>query len=197
MTSGAIGYTSLASGNALFLRALPIPLASDLEFAAREANLEYVPEPLGEVFGIDKRAKALGLESAVAVGLILFVSSWLAKKILDEVYDIKLKPIIRRAIQRADDIVIFGDKKHSLIFLVGIYHQDKETLVLVALKAKDKAELLKDLEMINNVHAAARQMVEKSECLAPLHLYVVENGKVNVEPIHLTNMQEAYERIGT
>jgi hypothetical protein len=196
VTGSTVGYTGISSGNASFLRAFPIPLASDIELVAKETEIEYESIQTIDVFSVDKRPKAMGMESIAVAGIILFIGSWFAKKLLDEIYDLKLKPVIRRAIQRADEVIIFGAKKHSLIFLVGIYHRDKEKLVLVAVKTKDKTELLSGLEKIKDVHAIARQKVEMLKYHAPLHLYVIENGKVNIEPIQLDNMQEAYERIG-
>jgi len=197
VNSSTIGYSIVSVGNSRFFRALAIPFASDMELLAKGTELSYEPVPDDEVFAVDTRQKAIGTETAVAVGIVLFVGSWFAKKILDEIYDIKLKPIIRNVIQKADEIVISGARKRGLSFVVGIHHQDKQTLVLVVLKTKEKNELLGNLETIRNVHAAARQNVEQSKYDAPLHLYVIEDGKVNVEPIQLRSMQEAYERIGT
>jgi hypothetical protein len=197
MNSTEIGYSVLSSGNARFLRALPIPLASNMEMIAEDAGLKYAPFPEDEVFAFDARPKAIGTETAAAVGILFFVGSWLVSKILDEIYDIKLKPIIRNLIQKADEIVIFGSKKRALSFVIGIYHQDKQKLVLVVLKSTDKEDFLSKIEMISNVHAAARQNVEQPKYEAPLHLYVIEDGEVNSEPIQLNNMQQAYEHIGT
>ena len=197
MNSEGIGYSVLSLGNAGFLRALPIPLASDIEQIAEDAGLEYGPVPENELFAVDARPKAIGTETAAAVGVLLFVVSWLASKILDEIYDIKLKPIIRNLIQRADDIVIFGSKKRALSFVIGVYHKDREKLVLVALKGTEKVDILGKLDMIKNVHMVARQNMEKPEYEASLHLYIIEGGEVNVEPIQLSNLQQAYERIGT
>lgn len=197
MNSSEIGYSVLSSGNAQFLRALPIPLAADMEVIADDSGLKYTPVPEDDVFVVDTRPKAIGAESAAAVGILLFVGSWLASKVLDEIYDIKLKPIIRNLIHKADEIVIFGSKKRGLSFLIGIYHQDKQKLVLVALKCREKEDLIGNLELIRNVHLAARQNVDQPKYGAPLHLYIIESGEVNVEPIQLNNMQQAYERIST
>ena len=197
MNSSEIGYSVLSSGNAQFLRALPIPLAEDLEVIAQDSGLKYTPIPEDKVFVVDARSKAIGAESAAAVGILLFVGSWLASKVLDEIYDIKLKPIIRNLIHKADEIVIFGSKKRALSFLIAIYHQDKQKLVLVALKCREKEDLVGNLELIRNVHMAARQNVDQPKYRAPLHLYIIESGEVNVEPIQLNNMQQAYERIST
>lgn len=196
MNSTGIGYAVLSSGNARFLRALPIPLASDMELIAKDAGLRYMPVPDDDIFAIDARPKAIGVETAATVGILLFVGSWLASRILDEIYDIKLKPIIRNLIQKADEIVIFGSKKRALSFVIGIYHEDKQKLVLVALKSAEKEGFLSKLEMIKNVHAVARQNVKQRKYDAPLHLYVIEDGAVNVEPIQLNNMRQAYEHIG-
>lgn len=195
MNSDSVGYTSVCAGDASFLRALPIPLASDLEVVAKEAEIKHENLPTIDVFAVDKRPKNLGLESAVAAGIILFVGSWFAKKLLDEIYDLKLKPVIRRVIQKSDEITIFGKKKRSFVFLVGVYYRDEEKLVLVALKAKDKAVLVNDLERIRDVHTSAYRKLTMPEYDRPLHLYVLENGQANVEPIQLRNMQEAYETI--
>jgi len=195
MNSEGIGYTVLSLGNAGFLRALPIPLASDIEQVAEDAGLEYGPVPETEVFAVDARPKAIGAEAAAAAGILLFGGSWLASKILDEIYDIKLKPIIRNLIEKADEIVIFGSKKHALSFVIGVYHKDRNILILVALKGTEKADILSKLEMIKSVHMVARQNMEKPEYRASLHLYIIEGGEVNIEPIQLSNLQQAYERI--
>lgn len=196
MNNIGVGYTVLASGNAQFLRALPVPLASEMELIAKDSGLSYGPVPEDDVFVLDTRPKAIGAETAAAVGILLFVGSWLASKILDEIYDIKLKPIIRNLIHKADEIVIFGSKKRALSFVIGIYHQDKQKLVLVALKGVEKESFINKFEMIKHVHVVARQNLEQHKYEAPLHLYVIEDGGVNVEPIQLNNMRQAYERIG-
>ena len=197
MNSDSVGYTSVCAGDASFIRALPIPLASDLEVVAKEAEIKHEDLPTSDVFAVDKRPKNLGFESAVAAGIVLFVGSWFAKKLLDEIYELKLKPAIRRVIQKADEITVFRAKKRFLVFLVGVYYRDKEKLVLVALKTKDKAVLVRDLERIRDVHTSAYRKLTRPEYNRPLHLYVVENGQVNLEPIQLNNMQEAYESIRT
>jgi len=192
-----IGYSILSSGNARFLRALPIPLASNLASIAEDSGLKYRQLPDDMVFAVDSRPKALGFEAAAAVGILLFVGSWFASKILDEIYDIKLKPIIRNVIQKADEIIIFGTRKRPLSFVVGINHQDIEKLVIVVLKTNEKGELLDKLEMIKNVHATARLNLEQAKYELPLLLYIIQDGRVNLEPIQLHNIQEAFERILT
>jgi hypothetical protein len=62
MNSSEIGYSVLSSGNAQFLRALPIPLTADMEAIADDSGLKYSPVPEDEVFVVDTRPKAIGAE---------------------------------------------------------------------------------------------------------------------------------------
>jgi hypothetical protein len=195
MKSNQLSYAILSSGNSKIFRAISIPLASNIETMADDAGLKHRPLPDNGVFTINSNPRAICTEGAAAVGILLFVGSWFASKILDEIYEIKLKPIIRKVIQKADEIELFSSKKHTFSFIVGIHYEDQGKLVIVALKTNKKNDLLENLEFINNFHTIALRNIEQTSDELPIHLYIVEDGKANQEPIRLNNLQEMHDRI--
>ena len=104
-----ISYSVAANGNSDFLRTIAIPLTEEL---GRLKETLYIEIPKKAAFEHDSTPKALDLTVAGFFGIVLFLPGWFAVKVLDEIYDIRIKPLIRKIIYKADSVEVFSKRKN-------------------------------------------------------------------------------------
>ena len=153
--------------------------------------------PDQRMFVQDARPKNIEILAAGIFGVLLFIPAWFAKKVLDEVYDLKLKPIVRGIIKKADEIEIFASRKKYKTFILSVFYEEYGTLVIVAVKEKTLDELASSLDKITAVHMWALATLQERRSPEPVHLYIVSDGKVNVKPYEHKVLASAYNQINT
>ncbi|MBL8856399.1 MAG: hypothetical protein JNK57_20705 [Planctomycetaceae bacterium] len=182
--SESIGYTIFASGDSEFFNAAPIPLADCFEAAFVNDDSPVFTSELPEFLSVDSRPKADGgVVLAGIVGVFAFFSAWLAKKVLDDVYEIKLRPSIRKALGAADDKLDGANAAKPKMLMVGFSYSDRQIFILIGIVGDSFEEILASEHMIRTVHENAIQWAEKNPSEFPIHLYIVDRGTTNVEPM--------------
>lgn len=192
-----IAFNIVVGGNSAFIRAFGIPLAEELEKVAEMLNMRLTAPPDQRMFVQDARPKNIEILSAGIFGVLLFIPAWFAKKVLDEVYDLKLKPIVRGIIKKADEIEIFASRKKYKTFILSVFYEEYGTLVIVAVKERTLDELASSLDKITAVHMGALATLQERRSPEPVHLYIVSDGKVNVKPYEHKILASAYDQINT
>jgi len=189
-----ISYSVTAGGNANFLRTFAIPLADEL---AKLEETRHVEIPEKNIFKHDSRPKNLDLVTAGFFGVVLFLPGWFAVKVIDEIYDIKIKPLVRKVIHKADSIEIFSKRKNKKVFALSVFHEGMDVLVIVAIKEESIKNLDAGLENLSSIHAAANNIIQTGKHKNEVHLYVLSEGKVNVQPYIHNNVESAHKQINT
>lgn len=184
-----VSFSVIGGGEAGFLRAFTIPLAEELE---RTPGLSRKPIPAIPLVAHDSRPKAIELPIAGIVGVLLFLPGWFALKVLNEVYDIKIKPVVRKVIEKADSIEVFASTKQFKVFTLEVFVEDRSVLIVLAAKEKALHALIGAVEHLPDLLPQALRFVEGHESKNEVHVYVLSEGQVNVVPSIHDNVKSAY-----
>jgi len=84
--------------------------------------------PEKDIFAIDSRVRNSDIVTAGIFGVLLFLPGWFALKVLDDLYEVKIKPKIQDIIKKADEIEIFKSSKKYFVHSLSIYHEELNVL---------------------------------------------------------------------
>jgi hypothetical protein len=189
-----ISISVVGGGNSAFLRAFTIPLAEDLEKIEGFGNK---PIPDKGVMEVDSRPKACDLPTIGFFGVLLFIPGWFAKKVLEELYEIKIRPAVRRIIKEADKIELFSSSKKSKVFTLQVFHEQSNVLLVLAAKEPSLRELASATSELPTLIPSAIQRIEQYGSENEVHLYVLSGGKVNAIPLIHRNLELALCQLNT
>lgn len=187
-----IKYQIIGSGDHRLFRNITIPLAEEIDSSIDDLVLHDSAD--GALFSADSRPMALD-SSTVLLGIAFAFPSWLAVKVLDVVFDLKIKPIVAGVIKKLDGIDIFPKKQIHKTFLIPIHYTDFDKAVAVAIKEKDIQNIILHLDQVKPIHQAALDNIDKEKRSKVIHLYVVTNGIVNPEPVICLSFEELMEKL--
>jgi len=193
----SIAFNIVVSGDSAFIRSFGVPLAEWLEKNAKALNMQLTELPNQELFYLDTHPKNIELSTVGIFGVLLFIPTWFAKKVLDEVYDLKIKPIVKGILKKADGVEIFSSKKKYKTFVFSMFYEEHNALIVVAIKEKSLDALASSLEIIPSVHVSALATLQEGNHKEPIHLYIVGKGKVNIRPYEHKVLASAFEQINT
>jgi hypothetical protein len=168
-------YTILTVGNSRFIRGVSVPLSEALEaeFPGRQVDLgeEEVRPPLPK--GVPVNALPTAFEAIV--GVLVFLGAWGAKRFLDDVYELTIRPHVRR-ILRTDHDATPSTAEAPRAFMLAIGHISQQRMVIVVAIAKSPTEFAQSEELIAQVHREACQLLEKGSRTEPVVLYAITAG---------------------
>jgi hypothetical protein len=163
----------LAFGQNIFVKEVAIPVGEVIEEVAKEypcaddVDLRIAPRPTAFLSGLD-----------ALIGISLFLGSWAGTKFLDEIYDAKLGPKIKKYFRPY--IEKRGtDKKYSIAILVR--KRVAGGSVLICCIGSTIEEIESSERHIPAVLTIAKELLDSSKENS-VYLYVIEGGKVNLEP---------------
>lgn len=189
-----INYSVLTQGNSTFIRAFSVPLAEELE---KLNSIKASDFPNRDVFAVDSSINNIDTAVAGIFGVLLFLPSWFAIKILDDLYEIKIKPRIQSIIKRADSIEIFKSQNKFFVHSFSIYHEELDVIVIVAAKEKGLDELYGAIEQLNNFVQTALNNLKTSPQESQVQLYILTEGRINVVPFIHENIESAIRQINS
>ncbi len=160
-------------------------------------GLSHKPIPTTPLFAHDSRPKAIELPIAGVIGILLFLPGWFALKVLNELYDIKIKPVVRKVIEKADSIEVFASKKQFKIFTLEVFVEDRSVLVVLASKEKALKSLIESAEHLPNLLPQALRFIEEHDSENEVHVYVLSEGRVNALPSIHENVESAHREFNT
>lgn len=171
----------LAFGQNIFMREVAIPAGEVIEKVAKEypcvddVDLNITPRPTAFLSGLD-----------ALIGIIIFIGGWAGNKFLDEIYDAKLGPVIKGYFQSY--IERRGiDKKYSLAILTR--KKGSSGAVLICCIGSSVEEIESSERHIPAALSVADELLGSSKYNF-VYLYVIENGKIGLEP----EVFESYEK---
>ena len=168
-------YMILTVGNSRFIRGVSVPLSEALEaeFPGRQVDLgeEEVRPPLPK--GVPVNALPTAFEAIV--GVLLFLGAWGAKRLLDDVYELTIRPHVRR-ILGADHDAALATAEVPRAFMLAIWHISQQRAVIVVAIGKSATEFAQSEELIAQVHREACQFLEQDSRTEPVVLYTIIAG---------------------
>lgn len=163
----------LVFGQNVFVKEVAIPIGEVIEEVAKEypctddAALRISPRHTAFISGLD-----------ALIGISVFLGGWVATKFLDEIYDAKLGPKIKEYlwpyIERHG-----SDKKYSLAILAR--KRGAGGSVLICCIGSSIEEIESSERHIPAALTIANELLDTSTGNS-VYLYVIESGKVNLEP---------------
>lgn len=188
----SITYTYFIGGQNPYMRAAIDAIGSELDPVLANTDWEESSEPM-------KSNKALylntrptmdaGIVSGVAIGLCLFIGGWAGNKLLDEIYEEKLREPLFRLLGEAFRKANLPPNKR-LEYQHVVTFEDIGLTILVRLLLNHENEIPESLNQMTHVHKLATEWIEKKGKGAPIHCYVISDGKCNVEPLFYSSLEE-------
>lgn len=163
----------LTVGQSVFVKEVAIPVGEVIEEVAKEypciddVDLKINTHPKAFLSGLD-----------ALIGIAVFLGSWAGTKFLDEIYDAKLGPIIKRHFRPYIE-KRGSDKKYSLAILAR--KRGAGGSVLICCIGSSIEEIESSERHIPVALTIAEELLDSSKDNS-VYLYVIENGKVNLEP---------------
>lgn len=163
----------LVFGQKNFIEEVAIPIGEVIDEVAKEypcaddATLRVSPRITAFISGLD-----------ALIGICVFLGGWAGTKFLDEIYDAKLRPKIKEYfwpyIEKHGD-----DKKYSLAILTR--KRGVGASVLICCIGSSVEEIKSSERHIPDTLAIAKELLD-SPIGNSVYLYVIESGKINLEP---------------
>ena len=145
----AFTYSMLCIGDAEFIRSAAIPFGSALEECLGKEGRSADEFPAAPLLGYDGEPRA-DLATPAVLGILVFLSSWAATKVLDEVYAQTLQPLVQRWLSEADKKV--RKRKTGPTFSVSLWYEDLGVAVVVLLRGDSYEELAAASELALRAH---------------------------------------------
>lgn len=188
-------YMHLMSGGASHLKEVTIPLAERLE-AEFPGGTEHTPLDGKENGPMSMKARYTNTLSTIEMltGVCVFLGSWGAKRFLDDIYDLKVRPHLRKLLgEKLSPIVqppanVPAPKKHYCLVL-GLWYPAIEKAVFVAAIGEDADELLRNEEAIKQVHLSAERELLLLREDDTILLYVVREN-LPLEGLRFRTLEE-------
>jgi hypothetical protein len=190
-------YTTFSSGDSSFIREAVMPLAKELDGHFQSEGIplhrKVLPGPL-------KMARHPTNEPFVVVGivgLLLFVGSRFTGKILDDIYAVKIQPLVYKALGRTDKKLTGANHRKKKALQFGVWHTKHRVLILFAIVGDSFDEILKQQNHLRPLHANGIAWIVENGVQKPIHVYRIEKGQGNVSPILFDSLMEAQKYLRT
>ena len=192
MSNDSIKLTTICGGNSTVFRTLGIPLSEALESdAALDVHDGDLPAPLQT----EPRPQMDAAAIAATIGILAFLGSWAAKKVLDEIYAAKIRPKIKEIFGSSDAQSLPNKPGKKWLFQLGVWYEEEQVLVLLTLVGDSLHEILEQEHLLPTLHSGAVDWLIRNGADSPVHLYIVENGNANLEPLTFNHVTESQRHI--
>lgn len=185
----SVTYTYIVAGQSQSMRAAIDAIDSELDPVLVNTDWQESSEPIksNKALHLDTRPTA-GIGSGLIVGLCLFVGGWAGNKLLDEIYEKLREPLLRLLSKIFQKAKLPSNTRLEYQHVVTF--NDIGVTVLIRLLLTQENEIRESLGQLVHVHELASDWIEKNGKGAPIHCYVVANGKCNVEPQFYNSLAE-------
>ena len=124
--------------------------------------------------------------------LFFFIGGWGATKTLDEIYETTIKDKVNNSLQGFLKSNASG-RKVCASLLVNV--KPKRISIIVATVGKDINEIKHSQSQVSPLLARAIDTAEKIATPGTVHLYIIEAGNINHDPLIYGSITEAIERV--
>ena len=130
-----------------------------------------------------------GIVSVVSIGLCIFLVQWAGGKVLDEIYEEKLKDPLFNTLQSAlKKMGLSSDQRLEYQHIVSF--DDIDTTIVIRLLLNDEEELKVSLDQLKYAHNLANKWLEQDDRKPPLICYEIQDGKCTLEPILYDSLED-------
>lgn len=188
-----ISFTTITKGNSQFIRDVGVPLAESVEecFSANGVGrMETWPDE--EVLWFDRRPRGEATLIAGLFGVLCFLASWAFSKLLDELYEAKIQPVIRAKLKSLDKPA----EKSRKAFLIGVWLEDARVLVAVLVPGKTTEDIASSLDEVPEILRRGIEYAASLGSTGEIHLYRVEGRVVQDHPRIYKNLMVALTEEG-
>ena len=188
-------------GNSDWFRNVLAPLQDEF-LTAVPRHLGEIPLPLRPrvTRGEPQIVNAWGM--ILTAGVTFYVARKAGKlvgkyfeKALDEGFDVVLKPRIRKLWKGLDKMLIGANRKHDKAFVVSVWYDELNVLVTVAIIGATFEDIVGQLELMHQIHTNALTWIVARGVSAPVHHYLLRDGKVNAEPLLFEREEEVLKQL--
>ncbi len=109
---------------------------------------------------------------------------------LDEVYEAKLRPRIKPWLNKLDNGLAPNSTESPKQLQVGTWYEDRKVLVLVVIEADSYQEMIESESLVSRTHENAATWIEKNGVVAPVHVHMIKDGIMNIEPNVFQTIEE-------
>ena len=189
-------YTVVTSGDKDWILDVAVPLAEGLETAAQDTGNLVLERKLPELLNCDSQPKASAtLLIGGVVGIILFVTTRIGIKIIDDIYELKIQPIVRKSLSPVDAKLKGGNFKKKKALMLGIYYEDLDILVLVAIVGDSFKEIIELKAVAKHAHSSTLEWMRDSGLKNKVLLRTVQPNGGDEAVLIFDNMQSAQDHI--
>jgi hypothetical protein len=193
--SDEFSYSVLCVGDAEFIRTAAIPLGQELEDVLGQQGRGKDEWPDAPPLGVSPEP-GMDLWLPELLGVLLFLGSWTARKLLDELYATKLQPHVKRWLAKADRKVR-RRRKGEPTFSISLWYEDLNIVVVVVLKGESYAALADASELALSVHREGLEWALNHPDDGPVFLYVVAGDSPRTLPSAFQTVGEAMRSVHT
>jgi hypothetical protein len=118
--------------------------------------------------------------ATLVVGVIVFISSWAGEKILDRFFEKKLQKAVNNLLSKIDRGSNFSEDQ-VIEYQHVVWYEDIELGVVLRLRVKN-SDTEKYNDALLQAHRCASSWINSQGRQAPIHAYIIEDGKCNLEP---------------
>lgn len=172
----ALSDKVMAIGGAAFIRETAVPVADEMDLLSQDYPCNQDDIDMDEAFSGSPQA-GLG-EISGLVGVSAFLGSWAATKLLDELFDLRIGPLLRSAIKRAFES---GAKDQMYALSLAVHNAESRTVVLIVAAGKSMDELECSEGMVRPTLSFAIQQAAALNTEG-VHVYLIENGRTELKP---------------
>lgn len=182
----AVSTSVIVFGQRHFIERVVIPLSEALEEISREHPASPEERAWRPELPTGYYASFTGI--AGIVGTVVFVRSWLGKKVLDEIYDRAIKPKLNKVLGDFFDSDE-SEKKYGATLVIN--NLPLKVSILIVVVGKDLSEIEVGEKQVSSVISTALDTAQKIAKPNTVHLYLIESGQVNSHPWIYDNLEQA------
>ena len=144
----------LSMGGSRFFKEVAIPITSEIRLIAEEHPTSQ------DQASFSGKPQAVSADLAGLIGVITFVSSWAVIKLLDEVYEIKIRPIIKDKIAK---YIATNDSAKDYAISIAITNKSTLNTVFIVSIGKNSKEIDSNYQVEKNALDMAIQQQENTK----------------------------------
>lgn len=189
MNDKKIGYNFIMGGRVHFKKSVIDVAEKEIETLFDSEEWYYADAEFknNSVLEQDGPTAFIGAPELV-YGVIVFVGAWTGTKVLDELYDHKIKPGIVSMYEKAKDKAASG-KDFSFEYQSLVWYEEHKVLIMVSIEVGSELELKKNLDLIKQAHSNALKWLKINGKHAPIHKYIIKNKIIDTEPSFYRNLK--------
>jgi hypothetical protein len=189
-------YTVLVQGDSTAFRELGVPLCEDLEneLGKSAATRDEIGQSATLDFTGLAQPRAFPSALGAIIGIILFTAGWSAKKLLDEVYELKIRPHVRRLLGEADNKIPKKSSRSNCkyAFMLAVWHDSIKRTVVAVCIGETFSGVLTSEQHVWKVHQNACELLTRDIQSKLILLYLITEGEFPERPLLFENMREVH-----